>query len=50
MFFNFTTILILSTMVYSFRIIDNLEIWGDRINFIMRVFPSYMLADSIYFD
>lgn len=50
MFFNFTTILILSTMIYAFRFMDSLEIWGDKLNLAMRIFPSYMLADSIYFD
>lgn len=50
MFFNLTTIMVLSTMVYAFRVMRKLELWGDELNLALRVIPSYMLADSVYFD
>lgn len=50
MFFNFLTILVFGTMVFAFRFARKLELFGDRLNWIMRAFPSYLLADSVYFD
>lgn len=50
MFFNFLTILVFSTMIFAFRFARKLELFGDKLNWIMRIFPAYNLADAIYFD
>lgn len=50
MFFNFLVILVFGTMVFAFRFARKLELFGDKLNWAMRAFPSYMLADSVYFD
>jgi len=50
MFFNFLTILVFSTMTFAFRFMRKLELFGDKLNWIMRIFPAYTLADAIFFD
>jgi hypothetical protein len=50
MFFNFLTILVFSTMIFAFRFTRKLELFGDKLNYFMRIFPAYTLAEAVYFD
>lgn len=50
MFFNFLTILVLSTMIFAFRFARKLELFGDKLNWFMRILPPYTLAEAVYFD
>jgi hypothetical protein len=49
MFFNFLTILVFSTMIFAFRFTRKLELFGDKLNYFMRIFPAYTLAEAVYF-
>jgi hypothetical protein len=50
MFFNFVVILVLGSMVFAFRFTRKLELLGDKLTWVMRFFPSFLLADAVYFD
>lgn len=50
MFFNFLTILVFSTIVFAFRFARKLELFGDKLNNFMRIFPAYTVAEAVYFD
>ena len=50
MFLHFLVILVISSMVFAFRFTKKLEKFGDEMNWIMRIIPSYEVAASVYFD
>ena len=50
MFLHFIVILVLSSMVFAFRFLRKLATLGDQLTWVLRMIPSYELADSVYFD
>ena len=51
MFVHFLMVGILSLLVATFRYSDsNQALFGDLLNFLLKLFPSYPLASAIYCD
>jgi ATP-binding cassette subfamily A (ABC1) protein 3 len=50
MVLHFVAILVLSTLVFVLRLTNQLEVIGDRLNYVMRIIPSYSISQSLYFE
>jgi len=50
MFLHFFFIMVLSTVVYVMRFIPEVEYWGDVLNWVFKLVPSYCLSSAMYFD
>jgi len=50
MFGHFLTITVISTVVFALRLNFDTEAFGDVVNWVFRLIPTYNLASSVYFD
>ena len=50
MFCHMVVILAFTTLIFILRVVPNLELLGDRINYGLRVIPSYSLGSALYTD